>query len=137
VEFTVQPGLEVNGDPSLLRILLTNLLGNAWKYSRQQPETIITFTKTLSDKGRDIFCVSDNGAGFDMQYSNKLFHAFQRLHRSDEFEGTGVGLATVKRIINRHRGEIWAESNKGEGARFYFSLWQQPSATTNKESLND
>jgi signal transduction histidine kinase len=136
-KITVQENLWVDGDPNLLRILLTNLLGNAWKYSRQKPETIITFTKTLSDTGSDVFCVSDNGAGFDMEYSDKLFSAFQRLHRQDEFEGTGVGLATVKRIISRHRGEVWAKSKPGEGAQFYFSLWQQRPAESNKNSLDN
>ena len=131
-EFTVQPGLFVNGDLHLLHVALTNLLGNAWKYSQQKPKTIISFYKVTSEKDRDVFCVSDNGAGFDMQYAEKLFEAFHRLHRQDEFEGTGIGLATVKRVINRHRGEIWAESKPGEGAQFYFSLWQNhPSAPNN------
>ena len=120
--FTIQPGLVVNGDPNLLRILLTNLLSNAWKYSHQKPETVITFKKISLEKGKDVFCVSDCGAGFDMQYANKLFDAFQRLHRQDEFEGTGVGLATVKRIVDRHHGEVWAESKPDEGAAFYFYL---------------
>jgi signal transduction histidine kinase len=136
-KITVQKNLWVDGDPNLLRILLTNLLGNAWKYSRQKPETIITFTKTLSDIGNDVFCVSDNGAGFEMEYSDKLFRAFQRLHRQDEFEGTGVGLATVKRIISRHRGEVWAKSKPGKGAQFYFSLWQQRPAEPNKNSQDN
>ena len=122
VTFTIQPGLVVNGDPHLLRIMLTNLMDNAWKYSHKKLDTSISFNKTSSEKGKDIYCVSDNGAGFDMQYANKLFGAFQRLHRHDEFEGTGIGLATVNRIINRHHGEIWAESKLGEGAQFYFSL---------------
>ena len=132
--FTIQSGLVVKGDPNLLRILLTNLLSNAWKYSRQKPETLIAFNKITSEKGKDVFCVCDNGAGFDMQYANKLFGAFQRLHRQDEFEGTGVGLATVKRIIDRHHGEVWAESKPGEGTRFYFSLQSQSTTPTYNSS---
>ena len=133
-KLTIQSGLVVNGDPYLLRIVLSNLLGNAWKYSHKKPETIITFNKIPTEDGRDIFCVFDNGAGFDTRYANKLFNTFQRLHRQDEFEGTGVGLATVKRIINRHRGEVWAESTLGEGARFYFSLWDKHPLNASKET---
>ncbi|MBL1277579.1 MAG: hypothetical protein COB30_015965 [Ectothiorhodospiraceae bacterium] len=122
VTFTLQPKLIVNGDHQLLRVALTNLFNNAWKYSRLKPQAIIIFSKETSEKGKDIYCVSDNGAGFDTQYADKLFEAFQRLHRQDEFEGTGVGLATVKRVIERHHGQVWATSTLGEGSKFYFSL---------------
>lgn len=137
VEFICQSELITNGDPDLLRVMLTNLLSNAWKYSKNNSAAVITFNKVSLKNGIDIFCISDNGAGFDMQYANKLFAVFQRLHRQDEFEGTGVGLATVKRIISRHRGSIWAEGKPGEGAKFYFSFWlKHPSnsSTPSKES---
>jgi light-regulated signal transduction histidine kinase (bacteriophytochrome) len=100
--------------------LMVNLLGNAWKYTATNPAARIEFGK-VDDAGQDIFYVKDNGVGFDMAYSDKLFHEFQRLHGA-EFEGTGIGLATVKRIIDRHGGKIWAESKIGEGATFCFSL---------------
>lgn len=132
--FTIEPGLIVEGDPSLLRVLLTNLLSNAWKYSRRENETIISFKQISSEEDKDVFCVSDNGVGFDMQYANKLFDAFQRLHRQDEFEGTGVGLATVKRVIDRHHGEVWAGSKKGEGAQLYFSLKKRHSSAPSIDS---
>jgi len=124
VTYNVQPGIEVEGDPALLHIILNNLLSNAWKYSRDQEQAIISFEKIQTDTG-DVYCVMDNGAGFDMAYANKLFVAFQRLHRQDEFEGTGVGLATVKRIVHRHHGQVWAESEKNKGAKFCFSLWDK------------
>ncbi len=118
---TVQAGLVGHGDPALLRIVLENLLDNAWKYSSKiiQPKIELG---CLAQEGRAVYFVRDNGAGFDMTYVNKLFGAFQRLHREEEFSGTGVGLATVKRIIHRHGGEVWAEGWVGEGAVFYFTL---------------
>jgi len=117
----IEPGLQAQGDPTLLRIVLENLLGNAWKYSARQPDAQIRFgVQQLG--GRPVFVVSDNGAGFDMRHADRLFGVFQRLHSASEFQGTGVGLALVRRILRRHGGDIWAESALGEGARFYFTL---------------
>lgn len=120
-ECTVADGLTATGDVRMLRILLDNLLGNAWKFTGRTTEPRIEFGKASHD-GKQAFFVRDNGAGFDMAYADKLFGAFQRLHRSDEFPGTGIGLAIVQRIVNRHGGRAWAESVKGQGATFYFSL---------------
>ncbi|HEX8844894.1 MAG TPA: PAS domain S-box protein [Pyrinomonadaceae bacterium] len=121
VTVQIEEGLSTRGDKRLLRIILSNLLGNAWKFTskREQPE--ITFGHEQKD-GETIFFVRDNGAGFDMAYADKLFSAFQRLHTVDEFEGTGIGLATVQRIVNRHGGRVWAEGVSDQGATFYFTL---------------
>ncbi|MBD3669837.1 MAG: PAS domain S-box protein [Gammaproteobacteria bacterium] len=121
VEFHVEPGLIDHADPGLLRILLINLLANAWKFTSKTSSPRISLTMEQTAHG-PAYVVADNGAGFDMRYVDKLFGAFQRLHGMDEFEGTGIGLATVQRIINRHGGSIWAESAVNEGARFYFQL---------------
>jgi len=122
VEVVVHDGLRAFGDRTLLQAVLTNLLGNAWKFTGQRSDARIE----IGGKGREgdaaIFFVRYNGAGFDMAYADKLFGAFQRLHRQDEFPGTGVGLATVERIISRHGGRIWAESRPGAGATFFFSI---------------
>lgn len=125
VEFPVQKGLEVWGDPKLLRVALVNLIGNAWKFTEKEPEARIEFGRDedLSWRGRvPVYYVRDNGAGFEMAYADKLFGAFQRLHGEDEFEGTGIGLATVQHVVHRHGGSIWAESQAGRGATFYFTL---------------
>ncbi len=114
-------GLFVHADESLMRNVLENLLGNAWKYSAQNPEARIEFGAETCN-GETIYFVRDNGAGFDMQYAGKLFQPFQRLHRADEFPGHGIGLATVQRIIRRHGGRIWAQAAVGQGATFYFTL---------------
>jgi signal transduction histidine kinase len=121
VEYSVQPGLKVTGDARFLRIALDNLLRNAHKFSGNKPEARIQFTAAEKD-GRTVYSVKDNGAGFDPRYAHKLFGTFQRLHSPREFEGTGIGLATVRRIIGRHGGEIWAESDLGKGASFHFTL---------------
>jgi signal transduction histidine kinase len=119
--FTVEAGLVAYGDPALLRIVMENLLDNAWKYSSkvEQPKIEVGCMK---QNGRSVYFVRDNGAGFDMAYVHKLFGAFQRLHREEDFPGTGVGLATVKRIVHRHGGEIWGEGQTGVGALFCFTL---------------
>jgi PAS domain S-box-containing protein len=121
VEFNITPGLVVNGDAELLRAMLENLLGNAWKFTSKNQNAKIEFGVMELD-GKSSYFVRDNGVGFDMAYASKLFQAFQRLHLQTEFPGTGIGLATVKRIINRHGGSIWAESEAGKGATFYFNL---------------
>lgn len=121
VEFRIAPEMMAEADPRLLHIALENLLGNSWKFTEKTPRASIEFG-CVRDRGETAFFVRDNGAGFDMAYSDKLFGAFQRLHAMTEFKGTGIGLATVQRIINRHGGRIWAESRVGEGATFYFTL---------------
>ena len=118
----VQPGLLVQGDPRLLQQVLDNLLGNAWKFTARKDCTYITVGRMETDEGGPVYFVQDNGAGFNMAYVEKLFGPFQRLHTEAEFKGTGIGLATVQRIIARHNGRIWAESVLCEGATFYFTL---------------
>lgn len=122
VEIVIQPHLETRGDPRLLRIALENLLGNAWKFTSKVPQARIELGTAGTEDDRIVYFVRDNGAGFDMTYSDKLFGPFQRLHTATEFPGTGIGLATVQRIIHRHGGRVWADSVVGEGATFYFTL---------------
>lgn len=125
VEYIAPDTMVAHGDRDLLRIVLENLLGNAWKYSAKTEHPRVELSSY--DRGADkVYCVRDNGAGFDMKYVDKLFGPFQRLHRDQEFEGLGIGLATVARIIHRHGGEIWAEAQVDKGASFYFTL--QPSS---------
>jgi len=121
VSVMIQPGMRTNGDPRMLGSVLDNLLNNAWKYSSKTEQPEISFTQQQI-KDNNTFVVKDNGAGFDMARIDKLFVSFQRLHNEKDFTGTGVGLATVKRIINKHGGEIWAEGEVGKGATFYFTL---------------
>jgi light-regulated signal transduction histidine kinase (bacteriophytochrome) len=122
VEVSIAPALQAIGDARLLRLVLENLLRNAWKFSANKLPAFIDFGVQTTPDGTAAFFLRDNGAGFDMQYSDKLFGAFQRLHRTSEFPGTGIGLATVQRILRRHGGRIWAEGAVGEGATFYFVL---------------
>jgi light-regulated signal transduction histidine kinase (bacteriophytochrome) len=122
VETRISTGLMAHGDPHLLRILLENLLSNAWKFTGKSPHSLIEFGIQGGNDCRPVFYVRDNGAGFDMAYADKLFGAFQRLHAPSEFPGTGIGLATTQRIVNRHGGRVWTEAKTGEGATFYFTL---------------
>lgn len=122
VECHIEAGLFAVGDASLLRVALSNLLGNAWKYSGKALKPVVKFGMKQDEEGKKEFFVSDNGVGFDMAYADKLFGAFQRLHSISEFPGTGVGLATVQRVIHRHGGSIRGEGVLGQGATFYFSL---------------
>jgi light-regulated signal transduction histidine kinase (bacteriophytochrome) len=131
VEFKIAPGMNTTGDPRLLRVVMTNLLANAWKFTSKRSKARIEFGRNKNDANSPYF-VRDNGAGFDMAYGNKLFTAFQRLHPQDDFEGTGIGLATVQRIIQRHRGRIWAEGVPTKGATFYFTLGGESSTISSE-----
>lgn len=123
VQIQIEPNLVIVGDRRLLDIVLANLLGNAWKFTAKKPEAAIEFER-LSHEKPTTYLIRDNGAGFDMAYASKLFGAFQRMHDVREFPGTGIGLATVQRIIHRHGGRVWAAASEGHGATFYFSLPQ-------------
>ena len=128
VELEVPPELATSGDRVLLRAALDNLLRNAWKFSSQSASPRIELGVT-EQAGKRVYFVRDNGAGFDMAYSDKLFGAFQRLHDSAEFPGAGIGLAIVHRVVRRHGGRIWAEAEVGKGATFYFTLSNTAPAT--------
>ena len=123
--FSIAPGVAAFADHRMMRSVLENLLGNAWKYTSRRSDGSIEFGVEAKD-GESVFFVRDNGAGFDMAYADKLFLPFQRLHQAEEFPGIGIGLATVERIILRHGGKIWAESAPGKGATFHFTLGQPP-----------
>jgi signal transduction histidine kinase len=120
VEFAAQPGLTAHGDPNLIKIALENLLGNAWKYTARREKATVEFGATR-DK-QTVYFVRDNGAGFDMAFADKLFIPFQRLHSPTQFPGSGIGLATVKRIVQRHGGDVWGHSDIERGATFFFTL---------------
>ena len=121
VECVVEEGITINGDPYLIEIAMENLLNNAWKFTGKTPSPRIQFGMTQKD-GLNVCYIKDNGVGFDMTYYGKLFGAFQRLHSPEEFQGTGIGLVTVQRIIHRHRGRIWAEAEPNKGATFFFTV---------------
>ena len=121
VEVEIEPGLAARGDPTLLRMVLENLLGNAWKYTARVPRARIVLRRAERD-GRHAFEIADNGAGFDMRSADRLFGLFQRLHSQSDFPGHGVGLASVRRIVRRHGGEVWAQAEPGRGATFGFTL---------------
>lgn len=121
VEWRIQPDLVVNGDQHLMYLMLDNLLANAWKFTQYKAHALIEFG-SIVENDEKVFFVRDNGVGFDMKYVDKLFGLFQRLHKADEYEGTGVGLATVERVIKRHNGWVRAEGVKGSGATIFFSI---------------
>jgi signal transduction histidine kinase len=124
-EFRVADGVVVSGDAALLRVVVENLLGNAWKYSSRREHAEVEFG--VEQAGQEaVYFVRDNGVGFDMRFEDKLFRPFQRLHAVGEFEGTGIGLATVQRIVERHGGRVWAESEPDQGATFRFTLPLRP-----------
>lgn len=128
VRLTVQDGMRARGDPRLLAAVFQNLLDNAWKFTARTAVAQIDVGCDAGDSGDPVFFVRDNGAGFNMAFAHKLFGTFERLHSPDDFPGTGIGLATVKRVIDRHGGRVWAQSKPDEGATFYFTLGQAPSS---------
>jgi signal transduction histidine kinase len=136
IELRIEDGLKATADPGLLRVVLENLLNNAWKFTSKHASARIEFGMTSTD-GTSAFFVRDDGAGFDPAYADRLFGAFQRLHAMSEFAGTGVGLATVQRIIHRHGGRIWAESALDRGTTFYFTLGETVSQGESDEKQSD
>jgi signal transduction histidine kinase len=134
VEVVVESEVYAEVDRRFFDMLLGNLLDNAWKYTGQEKNAKITFG-CQEIQGEDVYFIGDNGAGFDMKYADRLFSPFSRLHKSSEFEGIGIGLATVQRIINRHGGRIWAESSPGDGAVFYFSLWDRNTESEKEDNF--
>jgi light-regulated signal transduction histidine kinase (bacteriophytochrome) len=125
VDFLITEGLVARCDKRLIKVVLDNLLGNAWKFTGNKEKAIIEFGSMLIE-GKQTYFVRDNGAGFNMAFSAKLFGTFQRLHLEQEFPGTGIGLSLVRRIIHRHGGNVWAEGEVGKGATFYFTLASTP-----------
>jgi len=133
IEWKIEPLPDADCDPGLIKLVFANLISNAVKFTRNQPHTRIEVAALPQSNGTQTFFVRDNGVGFNRKYADKLFGVFQRLHSETEFEGTGVGLATVQRIIHRHGGEIWAESAPGQGATFFFTLGQPSPAEISQE----
>ena len=133
-EIVIAPEIMAEGDPNLLNALLTNLLANAWKYTAHTPLARIEFGSEPGEGGQKVYYVRDNGAGFDMQFADKLFRLFQRLHRDEEFAGQGVGLVTAQRIVRRHGGRMWGEAVKGRGATFRFTLWENQAVRREAEA---
>jgi signal transduction histidine kinase len=125
--FDIRPDLTGQGDPGLLKIAMENLLGNAWKFTSKHPQVTIKFGQTPHD-GQTAYFVRDDGAGFNPAFAGKLFGAFQRLHKEKDFPGTGIGLATVQRVIHRHGGRVWADGAIEKGATFYFTLPERADA---------
>jgi light-regulated signal transduction histidine kinase (bacteriophytochrome) len=134
VETAISPGMVARGDERLLRIVIENLLSNAWKFTSRKDQARI---EVGSEKraGETVYYVRDNGAGFNTALGHKLFHAFERLHSGSQFEGLGVGLSTVHRVIEKHDGRVWAESVQGEGATFYFTLGTNSPAPRREQAL--
>jgi signal transduction histidine kinase len=130
VDVTIEPGMEAVADVRLVRIALENLIGNAWKFTRERPDARIEMHEEAGPDGTE-FVVADNGAGFDMRYAANLFGPFQRMHPVDRFGGTGIGLATVQRIVHRHGGTIRADSEVDRGTRFRFTLGNSGAASVN------
>jgi light-regulated signal transduction histidine kinase (bacteriophytochrome) len=128
-QFVIEEDLFASADSRLLRVVMENLVGNAWKYTSRHDRSRIEFGRSPDSNGRCAYFVRDDGAGFDPRYANRLFGAFQRLHSTSEFPGTGIGLATVQRIVHRHGGDIWAEAAVEKGATFFFTL-------ANEERMN-
>ena len=137
VQVTVEPDLLVRADPSLLRLVLENLIANAWKFTSKKPCAEILVGQETGADHQPVYFVRDNGAGFDMAYADKLFGTFQRLHSPEEFSGSGIGLATVKRIISRHGGQIWASSAVDQGSTFYFTLGSDQASAAPGASRQD
>lgn len=135
-EFVIHTGIEGQGDPALLRIIMENLLGNAWKYSSKEKRPRIEFSQ-YKVNGTNIYRIDDNGIGFDESYSEKLFKPFSRLHSDKSFEGTGIGLATVERAVKRMNGKVWASSVPGKGATFYFTINSNATITSQTHHLNE
>ena len=121
VEFVIEPQLTARADPGLARIVLENLLDNAWKYTSKNPTAKIEFGGIM-EADKSVFFVRDDGAGFDVGHAGKLFGTFQRMHHQRDFPGSGIGLATVQRIVRRHGGKVWADASVGKGASFFFTF---------------
>jgi light-regulated signal transduction histidine kinase (bacteriophytochrome) len=134
IEFLIEPGLTASADEPLLDVVLTNLLDNAVKFASRRPQARVEIGQS-QDHGERVFFVRDNGAGFDMAYVSALFGAFQRLHKVTEFPGTGIGLATVQRVIHRHGGRVWAESRVDAGATFFFTLGADRAGSRDKTEV--
>ncbi len=121
IQFETQDNINIWGDPGLMRIAMENLIGNAWKYTSKISNAKISLSSS-SNGDITTFELQDNGVGFNMDHVDRIFEVFQRLHGKNDFDGTGVGLATVKRVIERHQGSVWASGEKGKGASFFFTL---------------